>query len=466
MKGKTYNLVKALSWYTIGSVLIKSVNFFTLRLFTDLLSTTDYGIFGIYQSYLSIFEMLILFGTSHTIKMVKYDEEMDYDKYVSSIIYIPMIGTVLLVSFTRVIFCFTTSFAELSQTIWYAIFISAGAAAICNIIVGKLILEGEYKKYIAYSLSNTVLNIGVSVLLCYTLFQTGNAYWARIIGGLFANIFCCVFLMTSTKTGKPNFTYMKRGIILGLPLLIHAIATQILVQTDKIVISHLSNYGAVGIYSAATSIVVIPTTILNSVENSWSPWYYDSISKKEYVKIKQKNTMLSALFAVGIALFVLVSPEVVRLMTNRDYWDAIYVLIPLSIATYAELIYVIPLNLELYYKKNAGVWVYTVAAVVVNLLCDIAFVKFFGYLASAYVTCASRILLFFLHYKRAKGIDKNEILSIKVIITALFVLLAVNVITVFLVDMRLVRWMIVIAVLAVIMVQFVRYSKNRKAEKT
>lgn len=55
-----YNLTKALSWYTIGSILIKSINFFTLRIFTTLMSTSDYGVFGVYQSYLSISEMVIL----------------------------------------------------------------------------------------------------------------------------------------------------------------------------------------------------------------------------------------------------------------------------------------------------------------------------------------------------------------------------------------------------------------------
>lgn len=459
MKGKGYNLVKALSWYTIGSVLIKSVNFFTLRLFTNLLTTTDYGIFGIYQSYLSIFEMIILFGTSHTIKMVKYDSKTDYEQYVQSIIYIPILGTVALVVLTRIVFCFTTNIADLSQGIWYAIFVSAGAAAVCNIIVGKLILEGEYKKYVTYSLINTLLNLSVSIILCYTLFKSENTYWARIIGGLSANVFSSLFLMVYTKMGRPQIAYIKKGILMGIPLLVHAIATQILVQTDKIAISHLASYSAVGIYSAAASLVVIPSTILTSVENSWSPWYYEKLSQKEYAVIKGKNTTIIGLFATGIAFIVLISPEIVRMMTNQSYWDAIYVLIPLTISVYAELLYIVPLNLELYYKKNKAIWIYTLVAVVINIICDIIFIQYFGYLAGAYVTCATRLLLFALHYRRAKRIDKHDTLDFRVVILTVIGLFVTGGFVVLLAEKWIIRW---IAAIAIMIAMFICYLKRKR----
>ena len=104
---KQYSLKSALFWYTFGTFLIKAVSFLTLRLFTDLLSTIDYGIYGVFQSYLGIFEILILLGTSHTIKMVKYNPDIDYNKYVSSVSFIPVLGTILLLCLARILFFFT-----------------------------------------------------------------------------------------------------------------------------------------------------------------------------------------------------------------------------------------------------------------------------------------------------------------------------------------------------------------------
>lgn len=460
MSGKKYNLVKALSWYTIGSVLIKSINFLTLRLFTDLISTSAYGIFGVYQSYLTIFEMLILVGTSHSIKMVKYDEDMDYEAYVSSVIYIPIFGTIILIFASQIIFLFADAIADLSNGMWTALFITAGAASVINIVNSKLILEGNYKLFIISSLINTILNIGISLALCYKVYDSENAYWARIFGGLFAGIVNSAFLVFFIKLRKPRVDYIKKGILYGLPLLVHSIATQILVQSDKIIISQLSSYSAVGIYTAATNIVVIPMTLLSSVEHSWAPWYYESLSKQQYSSIKKKNTTIVSLFAVGTIVFVLVCPEIVRVMTNKDYWDSLYVLVPLTIATFAELIYIIPLNLELYYKKNNVIWVYTLSIVIFNIVFDILFIKLFGYLAGAYVTCVSRFLLFVMHYIRAKRIDNNDTVDLKYIGFSFAGLALANVIAVSFTNIWQMRWAIAALICATAIVLFIRF-KNK-----
>lgn len=440
MKEKKYNLVKALSWYTIGSVLIKSINFFTLRIFTNIINTSDFGVYGVYQSYLAIFGMIILVGTAHSIKMVKYDEDIDYNSYVSSVIYIPIIGTICFLVITQYVSCFISSIADLPINMWQILFMTAGIDSVVNIISSKLILEGEYKIYIASSLINSTVNVGLSIVLCYMIYSGSNAYWARIYGGLAAGFTNALFFLFFFKPENPRFKYIKKGVMLGLPLLVHSIGTQVLVQSDKIVISQMCSYSEVGIYTAAVNIVVIPTTLLGSVEHSWSPWYYESLSKQNYQEIVRKNTAIVSLFGLGIVLFMLGSPEVVRLMTSMDYWKAIYVLIPLTLAVFAELIYIIPLNLELYNKDNNAIWIYTVSAVVFNIIFDIVFIKIFGFLAGAYVTCASRFLLFLLHYYRAKKIDANGTLNLKVVVLLIVCLIITNVATVVLADYCYIRW--------------------------
>lgn len=460
MSKKKYNLFKALSWYTIGSILIKSINFLSLRLFTDLIDTSAYGKFGVYQSYLTIFEMIILIGTAHSIKMVKYDEKIDYESYVSSVIFIPIFGTFFFLFLAQIGFCFTDKIADLPLSMWSALFVTAGASAFINIVNSKLILEGKYQPYIISSLLNTVINISVSLFLCYLVYNAKDAYWARIVGGLLAGVGNCFFLLFFIKLRKPRIDYLKKGIIFGLPLLIHSIATQVLVQSDKIIISQLASYSAVGIYTVATNIVVIPMTLLSSVEYSWAPWYYESLSRNDYNSIKFKNTIIIVLFALGTIGFVLVCPEMVRLMTNIDYWNSIYVLIPLTINTFIELIYLIPLNLELYYKKNNAIWMYTVPVVIFNIVFDIIFIKIFGYLAGAYVTCVSRFLLFVMHYFRAKKINKNDIMDVPTICMLMIGMVIANLVTVIFLDFWIIRWGLV---MLLCLVAGVFYLKNKNS---
>lgn len=454
MSEKKYNLTKALSWYTIGNILVKSINFLTLRLFTSLMSTEDYGVFGLFQSYLAIFEIAILLGTSHTIKMVKYDDEVDYDRYVSSIITIPIIGTFLSTLILLVYSRISDILFDLSVNIWLALLVTSGLIAVANIITAKLILEGKYKAFIVYSLINTLVNITVSILLCYTIFNTHDTYWARIYGGIASNVASIFFLCFFMNYKPISLSYIKKGTLLGLPLLVHAIATQVLVQSDKIIINDLASLSEVGIYSVAATIVIIPTTLMASIESSWSPWYFKELSEKNYVELRKKNNTIVAAYAALIILFIFATPEIVRIITDQKYWDAIYILIPLSIATFAELVYLISLNLELYYKKNNAIWIYTASVVVFNIIMDIAGIKLFGYLAAAYVTCISRFLLFVLHYIRSKKIDNNSVFDLKIIILCIVSMFGSAFVCIMMNEILIARWTII----ATMLVFFGRYA--------
>lgn len=454
MSNNKYNLAKALSWYTIGTVLIKSINFLTLKLFTSLISTADFGVFGVFQSYLGIFEIIILLGTAHTIKMVKYDTEIDYERYVGSVVMIPIIGMVIMLSVAQICSMFTQSVADMSISLWRATFITAGFLAIASIISSKLILEGRYKIYMGYSLLNTVINISISLFLCYTVFKEHDTYWARVYGGIVSSVVSCIYLLFFADLKLPCIEYIKKGIIIGIPLLVHAIATQVLVQSDKIIISQLASYSSVGIYTVASNIVVIPNTLLSSIENSWSPFFFQGLSEKKYSELIDKNNKIIIGFALILCLFILAVPEIVMIISNRDYWDAVYVLIPLTIASFAELIYLIPLNLEMYYKKNQAIWIYTVSIMIFNIVFDILFIKLFGYLAGAYVTCVSRFGLFVLHYIRAKRIDNNDVLCRLTVIMCIIGLIVCSVITIVGRKLILVRIGMGIIVLGILVVYF------------
>lgn len=462
MSEKKYNLAKALSWYTIGNILVKSINFLTLRLFTSLMSTADYGVFGLFQSYLAILEIAILLGASHTIKMVKYDDEVDYDRYVSSILTIPIIGTIICTVILLVYSRFSSVLLDLSVNIWFALITTSGLIAVVNIITAKLILEGRYKPFIVYSFINTVVNIIVSLLLCYTIFKTHGTYWARIYGGIASNVISIFFLAFFFNYKSISFAYIKKGAILGLPLLVHAIATQVLVQSDKIIINDLASLSEVGIYSVAATIVIIPTTLMASIESSWSPWYFKELSEKNYGELRKKNNLIIVAYAALIILFIFATPEIVRIITDKKYWDAIYILIPLSIATFAELVYLIPLNLELYYKKNNAIWIYTTAVVVFNIIIDVIGIKIFGYLAAAYVTCISRFLLFVLHYIRSKRIDNNSVLDLKIVIICIATMFGSAFVCILINEMLVIRWLIIVILLVFLIRCAFCYYKRMK----
>ena len=77
---------KAGIWYTIGNLLLKSCIFFTLPIFTKLLSTSDFGIYNTYMAYEGIITAILGLGLYGSIKNAKLDFKDNFNNYLSSIL--------------------------------------------------------------------------------------------------------------------------------------------------------------------------------------------------------------------------------------------------------------------------------------------------------------------------------------------------------------------------------------------
>ena len=95
---------------------------------------------------------------------------------------------------------------------------------------------------------------------------------------------------------------------------------------------------------------------------------------------------------------MIVSPEIIKLFTNKDYWDSTYCLVPLSISVFGEMLYCLPANIEYFNKKTTFIMWGTISATIINIILDIGFVYIFGYVGAAYATSLSKLLLFAFHY--------------------------------------------------------------------
>ena len=410
---KNYNIIKATIWYVISNILVKGVSFFVLPIFTNLMTTEEYGIYNIYVSYLAIAEVIILFGLSSTIRIAKYNTSVDYEKYVATIIYIPIILGLIFAIPLNIVLIFTHEVLSMNTELWNYMIVTGAAAALANVICGKLIIDGKYKLYAFYSILLTLMNVGLSILLCYTAFTDEKVYMARVIGGFTAQVFAAILLLVLSKTvRKVDFKYVKQALIWGFPLLLHTLATVVLTQTDKIAIQYMDSYSSVGIYGVAVTLVAIPLVVYTSFESAWAPWFYKKLNQEDYGSIKSFNNVYILAMCFVVCIFMLASPTLIKLFTNKDYWDAMYSLIPLSASVFFETLYGISVSVEYYHKKTWMITLGTTITVLINIGLDILFVYLWGYIAAAYATVLSKALLFLFHLFISRKIDNHSMFSL------------------------------------------------------
>lgn len=426
-----YNIVKAAVWYTIGNILIRGVAFFALPLFTALMSTHDYGIYTVYSSYLSLFETFILFGLSSTVSLARFTEHMDFDAYMSTILTVPPALTTVAGCGINLYLCVAGSLLGMDAVLWNSLLVSAAAASIAGIIQAKLILEGRYKLYLAFSALNLLGNIGLSLLLRFTVFHMRNIYLSRVIGSCAANIVGAIFLLLCTHFKKRvRLSYYCQAFSWGTPLLFHTFATVVLTQTDRILIDALNDHSSAGIYGVAVTVTMIPLTLQTSLHSAWQPWFYDELEQKRYSAIRSVNHEYIMIFSVITAEFCLITPEIIHIFTNEAYWDCIYSLVPLSISVFGEMLYSIPVSLEYFHKKTTYIMAGTLACTVCNIALDVVFIQNFGYIAAAYATMLSKLLLFLFHYLLSTRIDAAPLFRKRYVLISMVFLGAVDLITV------------------------------------
>lgn len=437
---KQYNLIKAVSAYTISSLFINGISFFVLPLFTRLLSTEEYGVFGLYSSYFNIYEIIIVFGGLSTVKIAKFTDTIDYDAYVSTMFIVPIVFTFFFFCVVNILLFFMEEILSLNRILWNFLFITGLFASISSIICSKLAVDGEYKEKIIYSAIFVLINIALSLAICYSSFFQNEKYMSRIIGLLVSNIIAFCYVIFKIPIKKVDLVCLKAFIKWSTPLFFHTIATILIIQSDRLVLKTVKDFSAVGVYTIATTLVSIPMIIQTSVESSWSPWFLRKLHTKDYTTIYLVNNFFIVSFGCLLMFFIIISPDIIHIFTSKNYWAAAYILAPLSITVYAEMLYCIPVNLEFYNKKTLFVCIGTIFTLCLNVVLDFLFISFFDIRGAAYASALSRFFLFLLHFLISKRIDNNRIMNFSIAIMFSVCLVGINCFTLYFLDNLLVRY--------------------------
>lgn len=466
----TENYLKAGVWYTIGNILIKGISFVALPLFTRLMSPDDFGKYNVFLSYESILNVVLGLGLAGTIKIAFFDYKEDFNKYFSSIISLTVFSTIV---FDLIANCLIVLFFKDSLPGFWTLDLvnllicSSLATALYSLISMKYVIEAKYKSNLLISFAYTISNVLISVVLCFVIFST-QRYLARIVGQTIPLIMltfgiCGIYLVKYRSFF--NLTYWRYSLKLGLPLILHMLSMVLLMQIGKLQIDHFLGSSATGIYSVAVTIAGILTILLGSFDNAWAPWFYRGLAGEEGINLVSGNNKLSAFFAFATSIFILFSPELVRIMAAAEYLDAIFSLVPLVVSVYVNFMYLFAVNQEYYYKKTRTIALGTIAATICCICINYFFIPVFGYITAAFADLISKGVLYMIHTIVVKRLNKPRVVSNKVLLVLLFSVSIIGLLTIFLRDMLIIRVCIVIILCTVTykpMSQAVlQYKKNK-----
>ncbi len=385
--------------YAFASLLTKGMNLLTTPIFTRIMSSEQIGIVTTYTSWqtiLSVFATLALTSGSFNMAMVDYPDRRD--RYMSSILGLSTCASLICLILYLIFDNFVLEFLNLSNSQMLVMLISFIITPATEYWLCRQRYEFKYKKVLLVSTLQTIL----STIL--TLFVVDAAYQKEIVNlGEIRIIASCImpvilgayFYIIIIKTGRVIFDkeFWLFSLKINLPLMVHTLAKHIFDVSDRVMIAQMIGQSEVGIYGTLYSFSSLTAIIWSAINASLIPIVFEKIKAGKAKELEKIITPILGIYSILTLVLVLFSPEIIRLMATEEYYSAIYMMPPVAAGIYLTALYNIYSNILLYKKKTLWIMLSTVIASTINILLNLIFLPRYGFIAAAYTTLASYILL-------------------------------------------------------------------------
>jgi O-antigen/teichoic acid export membrane protein len=402
------------SIYSLGNLLPKLVGFVLLPLYTDKLSTAEYGVLAILQATMQVLIGIFSFNL-HTAMLRWLAQEKDrltqrsivFTTFVSTL-FIVLSLQLLLIPFTEK---FSIYFFEKSEFTNYFVllFISSGIGILYNVPLNIIRFHEKPTFYI------TITSIKFTFILVLNIYfvafrQMGveGIILSELLGGLLLIILASRFTF-SNMSPKFNFPILKKMFSYGFPLIFSTTFSLALTLGDRYLIKFLLNESSVGVYSLGHRVAsVINVFLIQSFQLGYLPIAFkkldDSNAKRFYSKVLTYFT-LTLVFAA--LLFSMFGKNIIEIMSsNSDYWIA-YTVVPLiSLAfVFKGMQYVFSLAFHFTKKTSYNAYV-VIATSLLNVSLNFWLIPELGYIGAAYAMAISMFVMMLLSYIYAQKLYK------------------------------------------------------------
>lgn len=452
---KTKNLslpVKASLAFMLCSFMQRGISTLTTPIFTRLLTTEQYGYYSIFNSWLdivSVFTTLKLSGSVFMQALVKFED--DKDELTASTAGLGTTITLLVMCIYLPLRTWINRLMGMTTLVMICIFAASWATMMFELWADQKRNEYKYKPLVALTIFTSIAKplAGVIAILSTNEYKAE----ARIISLVIVEIlsYSWLFFMF-LKKGKTyyNKRFWKYSLSLNVPLIPHYLTRMVLNQSDRLMINAMIGYSAAGIYSLAHNLAWMLTLITNAILNTFNPWIFQRIKKKEYEKIAPLSyAVLMCAAIMGIAL-IAVAPEIVRIFAPANYYEAVWVIPPLCASVFFLFMYSLFADFEYYFEKSNFLMVASTIGGVLNIILNYFCIKAFGYIAAGYTTLFCYVFYAVVHYMCMSRIIKENIPNIKIynvkmIILISFVFLGISALLMMTYDKLVLRYSIIFA---------------------
>ena len=377
MNNKYKKLLKDTLIFAIGGIGSKLILFFLVPLYTNYLSTEEYGIadliFTISQ-FIIPFVSLVVFDA--VVRFALSKSEKKEDVLLCSLV-VWAIGSAVTLAATPLI----GLYQPIAQWKWQlSIYVIINI--FMNIELNYIKAKEQNKLYSIISIVQT-LTMALSNILFIVIIPLGiDGYvLANIIGAFIAaaGIFIFGKIHKDIRLGKISGDLMKRMLVFSAPLVLNNVSWWAIHSANKIIVELMISASALGIYTVATKIPSLINVLISIFQQSWGISSVKEIESSNdtgfYSTIFDTFSFIS--FGMSIGLILIIKPLMTVYVGPSFLESWVFIPLLLASATFSAISsYFVSLYSAL--KKSMNNMITTLIGAIFNVVLSLVLINHVG----------------------------------------------------------------------------------------
>lgn len=384
--------------YLFATVFTRGLAIITTPIFTRIMTTDQVGMVNLYSSWYSMITVVSTLAlTSGGFSIALREFEKERDQYVSSVLSLTSIVAIGLALVYSISITFWNDVTGLPTHLMVLLLVGLLVAPARDFWLSRQRFEYQYKLSGTVTVLSAIFASGLA--LAAVLYANSIGYSDIASVRLFANYFIIygvafIIWMSIFWQGRCFYSskYWRFSLQLSLPLIGYSIASQILSVSDRMMISKMVGNSAVGIYGTLYTVSSLSLMVWMAINSSFEPYLYQNMENPKS-KIKKLSMSMLGMYSLAAILLVYLAPEIVRILATEEYYKGIYIMPPVAGGVYFIAVSNLYSDILVYLKRTKLIMVSSAIAATLNVILNYIMIETYGYMAAAYTTLLSYVVM-------------------------------------------------------------------------
>lgn len=410
--------VKASTALVFASFVQKGAIVLSVPFFTRLMTTSDYGAFSVYASWIEVIGLVASLCLSKGVyNNGLQDFENDRDSFSFSMLVLSSISTVCVMAVVIGINILFPNVFGLSRplTLLMGVFLLSEPAY--NMWSVRQRFEYKYRAQTILACLISIIAILVALFLVWTC--NGSTLLARAFGYygvLIVAYFAFYFYLGTKAKWQITFKYWKYALAFNLPLIPHYLSLYVLNHFDRIMIAGFLGDSAAAIYTLAYQLGSAGVIVWNAINASLIPYTYEKCRAEKFEALNKTTLKILCLYALVCLAVILAAPELIFIFAPSSYSESTMLVAPIVFGVFCSSLYYIFANVVYYYKQPKWVMLASCISAVLSIILNAIFIPIFGIAAAVGSTIVCYLIQALIDYWAMNKVVSKKIYSIKVVV--------------------------------------------------